>query len=626
MLKKLAPYYIALTVIFVLTVSLLNAKNDSAIFDEIAHIPAGYSYLTEHDMRLNPEHPPLIKALSAVPLLFLGLNFDTAQPFWTTDINGQWDAGRSLLYTSGNDWNAILFWSRVPIILLSVILGLFLFWWGKRWLGYTGGLIAFTLAMYDPNILGHNHYVTTDVGIAAFIAFSLYFFLECIKVPSWKNVLVGGFFLGLVHLSKFSSVLLLPLFFAVIILYPLFLSKEVLGDTKKWKKLLEYIGKGIVAFVVSMIVVYVAYAGFFYNTPKEMAQKTVEYYFPASDIRPFAHETNVALMTLTGNKITQPLGEYLLGVAMVFKRVAGGNGAYFMGEVSSTAFPAYFPTVFILKETLVFLALLVFAKLFAFGRSIKTIVTLPAPFWKTRAERLANFMRNDPTIWAILGFVVLYAYLSITGNLNIGFRHLFPILPFLYLFIAKEMTDLLSITVGAVHKTVVALFGILLALLIITTVWAYPYYMSYFNPIAGDSMNGYQYVTDSNADWGQDLNRLTQWIDEYNLKCQVKRTVTACQYGFIDSDHKIRVDYFGGGDILKIVGSDRAILWWDSKRPIEPGWYAVSVNFSQGSIYDKTKSDDTSYRWLKNYTPVAQVGTSIFIYYIPQQTDKEIGL
>lgn len=603
MLKKFAPWYIALSVVFVLTVSLLNAKNDSAIFDETAHIPAGYSYLTQHDMRLNPEHPPLIKALAAFPLLFLGLHFDTAQPYWTTDVNGQWDAGRAFLYNSGNDWNAILFWSRAPLVLLSIALGLFLFWWGKRWTGSVfGGLVAFTLAVFDPNILGHNHYVTTDVGIAAFMAFSVYFFLEFVKAPTWKNVLLGGFFLGLVHLAKFSSVLLLPLFVLVILVYPLFLRKDALGGASRIQKLGEYFGKGVLAFCVSMIVVWIAYAGFFYATPKDVAQKTIDFYFSPTDPRGSVTIVNTALETLNAHTITRPFAEYGLGVAMVFKRVAGGNGAYFMGQVSSKAFPAYFPTVFTLKETLSFLALLVCASFFALWRTVRS-VTAPssAPFWKTRLEKLSAFLTADPTSWVILAFVFLYSYISITGNLNIGFRHLFPILPFLYLFVAKQVTDALSLAMRrgqeTLHNALAFTTTALLLLLIATTVWAYPYYMSYFNPLAGGSMNGYRYATDSNADWGQDLNRLHDWVIENNID-------------------KIHVDYFGGGDILKIVGKDRAILWWDSKRPIEPGWYAISVNFSQGSIYDTTKKDEDSYRWLKDYTPVAQVGTSILIYHV----------
>src|SRR2546421_179544 len=37
--------------------------------DETAHLAAGYSYLVTHDYRLNPEHPPLVKMLAALPLL-----------------------------------------------------------------------------------------------------------------------------------------------------------------------------------------------------------------------------------------------------------------------------------------------------------------------------------------------------------------------------------------------------------------------------------------------------------------------------------------------------------------------------------------------------------------------------
>ncbi len=629
MLKKLAPWYIAVSIVFVLIVSLLNAWNDSAIFDETAHIPAGYSYLTQHDIRLNPEHPPLLKTLAAFPLLFLHLKFDTTQPFWTTDVNGQWDAGHSFLYENGNDWNAILFWSRVPIILISIALGLFLFWWGKQWLGLAGGLIAFTLAMFDPNILGHDHYVTTDVGIAAFLTFSMYFFLRFLKKPTWKNILIGGIFLGLAHLTKFSSVLLLPIFFVALVVYPLFSKRSSKDSSFQWRSLFSYLGKGLVAFAISILLVWVTYAGLYFSTSQEVVQKTIDFYFVPTDPRPTVQATNSTLTFLNGNPITRPLGEYILGVAMVFKRVAGGNGAYFMGQVSNTAFPAYFPTVFMLKETLPLLLLTLFALVFSLGRSIRRYSSLHAPILHTSAKQFSKFVRKNPTSWALLGFIVLYAYISITGNLNIGFRHLFPILPFLYLLIARQMTDLLKNTKGAIHFTASIIFSLLLLFNITTTVYAYPYYMSYFNPVAGGSMNGYHYVTDSNADWGQDLKRLNTWINDYNacahIKCDPNMGVgcpSKCysiEKSFptpLQPIDKIHVDYFGGGNILKIIGEDRAILWWDSRRPIEPGWYAISVNFLQGSIYDTTKKDEESYRWLRDQTPVAQVGTSILIYHI----------
>ncbi|MBI3451087.1 MAG: hypothetical protein HY049_19510, partial [Acidobacteria bacterium] len=48
----------------------LSSREDSATFDETAHIAAGYSALDARDFRLNPEHPPLAKVWCAIPLLF----------------------------------------------------------------------------------------------------------------------------------------------------------------------------------------------------------------------------------------------------------------------------------------------------------------------------------------------------------------------------------------------------------------------------------------------------------------------------------------------------------------------------------------------------------------------------
>lgn len=66
---------------------------NSAIVDELAHIPAGYAYLHYHDYRLNPEHPPLMKDLAAIPLQFMNLKFPLDSSAWTTDVNGQWEVG-----------------------------------------------------------------------------------------------------------------------------------------------------------------------------------------------------------------------------------------------------------------------------------------------------------------------------------------------------------------------------------------------------------------------------------------------------------------------------------------------------------------------------------------------------
>jgi hypothetical protein len=615
-LQKNYKMIIGVSLGFALIVSLLSAWNDSAIFDETAHIGAAYSYVTQNEMRLNPEHPPLIKDLAGLPLLFMDLKFDASKPFWTGDLpkkwdEGQWAAGRHLLYEAGNNPDEIIFWARVPIVILSLILGLFIFKWAREKAGLLAGLIAFILYSFDPNILGHNHFVTTDLGIAAAMTFAFYYFLRFVKKPSWKNVALAGLFVGILQLAKFSSVMAFPVFGLVAIIYPLVKIKKqdhpdsgnfVLG---KLKMLGEYIGKGAIIFAISMIVVWIVYAANTFNTPRETMGRIIDFNFSPADTAVKNIYTNKVLHALNGNSLTRPLVEYGVGMGYVFRRVAGGNGAYFMGQVSSTAFRDYFPAVFILKEPIPSLFLMLFAFLYALSRIFGTFFQSVKISVRSVLRDAVHYLRANIKEFAIFLFVAFYSYMSITGNLNIGFRHLFPILPFVYILTAKNISEFLKRKKDELgHFPYFFSAVVILAYLILGTAFAYPSYMSYFNEAAGGPKNGYRYVTDSNADWGQDLKRLRKFLAEHP-------EIT-----------KIRVDYFGGGDIKYYIG-DRYLQWWDSKRPIEPGWYAISVNFLQGSIYDTAKKDSDSYRWLQNKKPAYQVGTSILIYNITLKDIKK---
>ena len=140
-----------------LLVSIKLAWDDSLTFDEIAHIPAGYSYVKELDYRLNPEHPPLLKVLAGLPLLTLDPKFDTAKPFWTTTgvdyagEYGQWSAGHYLLDNAENP-DLLVFLARLPLVLVATTFGWLIFIWGKRLSGAIGGLLALTLFSFSPNI------------------------------------------------------------------------------------------------------------------------------------------------------------------------------------------------------------------------------------------------------------------------------------------------------------------------------------------------------------------------------------------------------------------------------------------------------------------------------------------
>jgi len=616
-IKEILRYFkekhrIIITIVSIafLAVSILNANNDAATFDEIAHIPAAYSYLSQHEIRLNPEHPPLIKDLCAIPLMFMHLNFDTTQSFWIGDLPtkwdaGQWAAGRYLLWEAGNNPDQIIFWARIPVIIISLLLGLFIFKWTKEIAGTLAGLLAFVIYSFDPNVLGHNHFVTTDIGIMAFLTFSFYYFLKFIKNPTWKNTFIGGFFLGLLLLAKFSSIIALPILGLILIFYPLI--KNIKNDNKRFIVWLSYFGKGLVALTFSLFIVWGLYFFNSFNTPKDIMSQIIDFSAPPTDTNFKNVYARKVLNALNETNLTRPLSEYGIGINYVFRRVAGGNGAYFMGEVSDNAFVAYFPTVYVLKETIPILILVLLTSLFTLYQICSNIHWRSKILIKHSWKKFTAWLRHGVVQYTLFGFIVLYSYLSITGNLNIGLRHLFPIFPFIYILIAKKVHDFFKEYES--HKLLFSkyLLTLLLVWIIAEPIVNYPYYLSYFNEFAGGPKNGYNYATDSNADWGQDLKRFKKFLD---------------QHPEID---KIRLNYFGGGNPTYYLG-DKFIDWWDSKRPIEAGWYAVSVNQLQGSVYDTRlnddgsmkKPDDESWRWITAYTPRYQVGTSILVYYVPE--------
>jgi len=629
MLEKYQYYIVAGILTIILIVSIGVALGDAAIMDEVAHIPSGYSYIKYHDYRLNPEHPPLLKDLAGIPLQFLNVTFPTNEKLWTTDANGQWDAGSKFLYSPGNDTEAIIFWSRLPIILIALALGFMIFKWAKELFGVKAGLLALALYAFDPNILGHNHYVTTDLGIAAFCVFAFYFFTKYLKEPNWKTIAFAGIFLGLAALTKFSSVLLFPVMGLSLILYAL-LRKEKLefsflgsGKIKRFwlQKLYLYVATFIVVLAIHGILIGIVYEANIYKMPTEKIHQLVDTQLSSNGIQKIAAPY---LHRMADNSVMRPYSQYLTGFFMVFGRVEGGNTTYFFGQVTNQSFREYFPLVFLIKEPLPILILLAFS--IAIGLAIilkKNLPEFPKKIW----GNIKNYLSGNIAEFSMLSFIALYSYISITGNLNIGFRHLFPILPFMYILIAKEATVFGSRITKNHRKYFWSIISVLIIWLATETAFAYPNYLAYFNQTVGGTKNGYKYVTDSNVDWGQDLKRLKTWIDDYNqctqIKCDPSKhfgcpqkcyEITNYSPAPIKPIDNIRVDYFGGGDVKHYLG-DKAIMW-HSDLGQEPGWYAISATFLQNSLYYKITEGIPDYEWLRERTPTAEIGGSILIYKI----------
>lgn len=628
-LKKNASLIAGFILIAFFTLSLVISYQESTTMDEKAHIPAGYSYVRYQDMRINPEHPPMLKDLAGLPLLLLrpAPSMPQSDPLWEAGDNldaakhpeglartwalAQWTFGDKILHQNGNDADAITFWARFPITLVALLLGFFIYRWTKELGGTLAGLFALLLYTCDPNILGHSHYVTTDIGIAAFIFISFYYFVRFLRHPNGKNVILSGVFLALAELAKFSAVLLFPIFGLFTILAALTFQVTDKDATHPWRvkllKLWEYLWKYAASVGIAFVVIWLLY---FVNTiqmPGSVIGEIARAQFPNDKLVGRIAESTVVWMS--GVPALKPLAEYFLGLFQVFARVAGGNTYYFLGTVTNHATAWYFPVVFLLKETLPMLFLIIAASLYSFYRAGKK-------YTLDRTQSLGTFLargfQNKIAQTLSVFFILFYAYVSITGNLNIGFRHLFPILPFLFMLVAKTVFDVYKRHSDDPHtqKIIATVIGGFVFIIIAIPVLTYPSYLSYFNVIGGGHLNGYHSVTDSNYDWGQDVKRLRDFVNTHNEECHAMTNDPACA---ID---KIRVDYFGGSSPQYYLGD--TYIGWHSDNAPEAGWYAISVGFLQESIHKAPEPGKTDYRWLVGFTPVARAGDSIFIYHIPE--------
>jgi len=270
--KKLIPIFIGLVLIIAALLMLNSSLRESAIVDELAHIPAGYSYLKFGDNRLNPEHPPLLKDLSAIPLVFLNLNFPIESNYWQQYINGQWDVGRVFLYESGNNADQIIQLARIFPMILTLLTAFLVYLLAKKFVGPYWALLPFILFSFSPLFLAHGHYVTTDIA-AAFGAILIFLIvIPKMMQPSKKNLLVAGLFLGIAQLTKFSLLLFYPLIIIFILIWKIV---QIIKQKKSHltisplKEILKTLGNIIIVFIISFGVIYLVYLPQNINYPIE---------------------------------------------------------------------------------------------------------------------------------------------------------------------------------------------------------------------------------------------------------------------------------------------------------------------------------------------------------------------
>ena len=261
--EPLAPRYgIGLALLFVAAFGALvlsNVLTTSATYDEPVHLFAGYSDVRWGDRRITPDHPPLLKKLAALPLLFMdvwphaieppsagderigGATYRELRDAFALALTGtgapqiyyhhflfgvrqdvldRWKVADSFHLPPEesfaprdflNDPDRLLKAARLPIAMIGIGLGAMIFLWSRELFGLAGAVLSLALYCFDPNFIAHSGLVTTDVGVSAFIFGSAWFVWRSAQFRSAGNVIGASLFAGLAVTSKYSALFMAPM-------------------------------------------------------------------------------------------------------------------------------------------------------------------------------------------------------------------------------------------------------------------------------------------------------------------------------------------------------------------------------------------------------------------------------
>ena len=177
-----------------------SARRETQTWDEGIHISAGYSYWKFGDFSWNVEHPPLVKMVSTLPLTWMGLTSERNEA--DGKRKDQVRYGIDFLYKNRRDADTILIAARSANILLTLLFAVAVAWWTRRRYGPAAGLTAAALCAFDPNLMAHGRYVTTDFPVTVFFFFACVLWVEYLEQNTLPRLMAAAAAIGLALITK----------------------------------------------------------------------------------------------------------------------------------------------------------------------------------------------------------------------------------------------------------------------------------------------------------------------------------------------------------------------------------------------------------------------------------------
>jgi hypothetical protein len=550
-----------------------SVRRESQTVDEAIHIYAGYRHW-RGDFGINPEHPPLAKLVAAIPLLFDSpKNPSSTSGSDSADKSMEFSLGRQFVYS--NDAARILAETRSFIATFTVLLAVLVFMAARKMFGTGAAVVAMLLVVFEPSILGHGALVTTDLAETCCYFAAVYAFFHYTQRPATVRLIVSGLAAGLALAAKHSGILLLPVL-VVLAVAAVWLRRNAALVTnssggREWKmQVVRQAAALAVIFAIAAATLWGFYR--FRHSPRphghEMPESLTAF---IQDGIQYRHAHGVMLTRVIPSLDNVLPESYVYGMADIAIDTAVGRPSFILGHLYPRGQWFYFPVTFVVKGTLGFLLLLALS----FGAS--------RYLW--REKRRETLFLLIPS-----GF---FLAISSTSHLNFGVRHILPIYPFLIVLAAGAALHL-------AHERRAWAYTVtfLVAFHCISSLRAFPDYLSYSNEAWGGPQETYRYLLDTNSDWGQGL------IDVHDYLARDR--ITDCWIDYIAS---VDLDYYGVpcGVMAFYENKRDAVL----PRPFD-GTLVVSVSEFMG--YQWGPPEVEPFGPLRHVKPVANLGGHTLVF------------
>jgi hypothetical protein len=238
---------------------------------------------------------------------------------------------------------------------------------------------------------------------------------------------------------------------------------------------------------------------------------------------------------------------------------------YLFGDFSRTGWWYYFFLAFLVKTTIPALLTLTLA----------TIQFASAGVLARRGETI------------LLAAIACFFVAVTLGADQIGVRYLLPIFPLLFIWSSRIASELSRKAVG------VALLCGLVGWQARSAVAAFPDYIPYFNEMVGGSVEGIQYLDDSNVDWGQGMKQVAAYIQRHHLQ-----NVEVLSFSPLDNPA------YYGGPVPKRNDLDTYRMMVSGN--VHPGVYIVSAHHLIRMMYTRPE-------WHTSHA-IDRIGESLWVY------------